>query len=46
MRGQIGLGILKFLDLTGLWALIDFITALTKLGSYEKDFVFVDSKWA
>ena len=48
MRGQIGLGILKLLTvgLGGVWAFIDWIIALTKLGNYEKDFVFVDNKWA
>jgi hypothetical protein len=30
----------------GIGALIDWIIALTKLGSYEKDFVFVDKKWS
>ncbi|MCL2381216.1 MAG: TM2 domain-containing protein [Treponema sp.] len=29
-----------------LWWLIDFIIALTKLGRYEKEFVFVNGKWA
>ena len=48
MRGQIVLGILKLITVGGggLWALIDWIIALTKLGHYEKDFVFVDKKWA
>ncbi|MCL2050265.1 MAG: TM2 domain-containing protein [Lachnospiraceae bacterium] len=46
MRGQVGLGILKILiDWFGVWAIIDLIIALTKLGSYEKDFVFIDGKW-
>jgi uncharacterized membrane protein YvbJ len=45
MRGQIGLGILKILDITGIWAIIDFIIALTKLGNYEKEFSFIDGKW-
>jgi len=45
MRGQIGLGILKILDFTGIWAIIDFIIALTKLGNYDKDFVFIDGQW-
>jgi predicted nucleic acid-binding Zn-ribbon protein len=46
MRGQIGFGILKILEPTGLWALIDWIIALTKLGSYKEEFVFVDGKWS
>jgi len=45
MRGQIGFGILKILDFTGIWALIDFIIALTKLGNYGDEFVFVNGKW-
>ena len=46
MRGQVGLGILKILiDWFGVWAIIDLIIALTKLGSYEKEFVFIDGKW-
>jgi len=45
MRGQIGLGILKILDFTGIWVLVDFIIALTKLGNYGEDFVFIHGKW-
>ena len=47
VRGQIGLGILKLLvDWFYIWALIDFIIALTKYSNYKDDFVFVDGKWA
>jgi len=48
MRGQIGLGILKIVTLAGLgvWSLIDWIIALTKLGQYETEFVFSGGKWA
>jgi len=47
MRGQIGLGILKLITggFFGLWLLVDWIIALTKLGKYEKDFVFIDNKY-
>jgi len=45
MRGQIGLGILKIFDFTGIWALIDFIIVLTKLGNYDKDFIFINGQW-
>jgi len=45
MRGQIGLGILKILDFTGIWAIIDFIIALTKIGNYGDEFIFIDGKW-
>jgi len=42
MRGQIGLGILKIVTSGGfgVWCLIDWIIALTKLGEYGNEFVF------
>ena len=47
MRGQIGFGILKLVfDIFGIWSLIDWIIALSKLGQYKDDFVFVNGKWA
>jgi len=47
MRGQIGLGILKiFFDWFGIWAIIDFIIAISKYGQYDNDFVFVNGKWS
>ena len=47
MRGQILLGILKLIfDFFFIWTLIDWIIALTKLGQYQDDFVFIDGNWA
>jgi len=47
MRGQVGLGILKLCAAGGfgVWALVDWIIALSKFGRHEKDFVFVGGKW-
>jgi len=45
MRGQILFGILKIFDASGLWTLIDWIIALTKLSHYDKEFVFEKGKW-
>lgn len=50
MRGQVGLGIFKFLigswATLGIWPLVDFIIALVKLGKYQDDFVFDNAgKW-
>jgi len=47
MRGQVGLGILKiFIDWFAIWAIVDFIIALTKYGQYKEEFIFIDGKWA
>jgi predicted RNA-binding Zn-ribbon protein involved in translation (DUF1610 family) len=47
LRGQIGFGILKILvDWFGIWALIDWIIALTKYGVQGEEFIFIDGKWA
>lgn len=48
MRGQIGLGVLKLVTFggVGVWSLIDFVIALTKFGSYDKEFVFINGNWA
>jgi len=47
MRGQTGLGILKIVTVGGVgwWAIIDLIIALTKLGKYDDEFIFIDGKW-
>ena len=47
LRGQVGLGILKIITFGGfgLWAFIDMIIALTKVGKYEKDFEFINGAW-
>ena len=48
MRGQIFWGICMLLTvgLLGVWQLIDFIIALSKMGRYEKDFIFYNGEWA
>lgn len=48
MRGQTGLGIVKLLTMGGLcvWSFIDLVIALTKLGQYGDEFVFVNGAWA
>ena len=47
LRGQILFGVLKiFLDWFAIWALIDWIIALTKYSVAGEDFTFVDGKWA
>jgi len=46
MRGQIGIGIVKLLfDWFAIWALIDWIIALTKYSVQGEEFVFVDGRW-
>ena len=47
MRGKVGLGILKIITFggVGVWSLIDWIIALTKLGNYDAEFVFIDGNW-
>jgi len=47
LRGQILFGVLKLLiDWFAIWALIDWIIALTKYGVSGEEFTFIDGKWA
>ena len=48
MRGQIGLGVVKLLTGGGLgvWSIIDFVIAITKIGNYSEEFVFNNGNWA
>ena len=47
LRGQILFGVLKLLiDWFAIWALIDWIIALTKYNVPEEEFTFIDGKWA
>lgn len=46
MRGQIGLGVAKLLtSCIMVWAVVDFIIAITKMSSYGDEFVFVNGQW-
>jgi len=47
LRGQVGLGIFKIITLgaLGIWAFIDVVITLTKIGKYEKDFEFINGIW-
>ncbi|MCL1846263.1 MAG: TM2 domain-containing protein [Defluviitaleaceae bacterium] len=48
MRGQVGIGIVKLITCGGLgiWDLIDFVIAITKMSKYEgDDYIFVDGQW-
>jgi len=46
MRGQTGYGISKLLlDWFGIWAIIDFIIALSMYGKYKEEFIFINGDW-